>query len=103
MTTGVAIGNFFFDDDLAFLIHSFTRLIVSASQGVGLYYAGYNADHSPEPKKNVFQDLQNEISAAKIDQFLKYVIVIILACTNHKNQGKMMILTQYKKIYNTDT
>lgn len=45
---------------------------MSSIKGVGLYYAGYNADHSPEAKRDIFQDLQNEISASNIDKYLKY-------------------------------
>lgn len=41
--------------------------------GVGLYYAGYNADHSPSPKRDMFQELQDEISASNIDQYLKHL------------------------------
>ncbi|XP_057377944.1 N-acetylated-alpha-linked acidic dipeptidase 2-like [Daphnia carinata] len=43
--------------------------------GVGLYYAGYhNASRSMSAnKRDVFQDLQDEISSAKIESFLKHL------------------------------
>ncbi|XP_046454638.1 glutamate carboxypeptidase 2-like [Daphnia pulex] len=55
------------------LVISFAILYVvtGVAIGVGLYYAGYNADHSPAPKMDVFQQLQNEISADKISGYLK--------------------------------
>ncbi len=82
VVTGVAIGifNFF----ITFIIRWKTDFIKFWAEGVGLYYAGYNADHSsdlppapsptpsPAPKPDVFQPLQDEISADSISDYLKY-------------------------------
>lgn len=67
VTTGVAIGikDFLIDHQN----HGFT--FPPFTVGVGLYYAGYNAEHPKETKLDVFQDLQDEIKANNISHFLQ--------------------------------
>ncbi len=72
VTTGVAIGKRFLCKKL--ITKNIGLQFLRFNVGVGLYYAGYNAEHpkeTPPAKLDVFQDLQDEIKAGNISDFLE--------------------------------